>query len=110
MKNTRGKVETRGRDARPGSQGGFSQMGGMMGNNQMKRDQRPRKKRNPIGKEAEFVDYLDLKTLNRFINDQGKILPKRITGVTTSQQRLVTRAVKYARHLALFPFVEKDLN
>ena len=46
--------------------------------------------------------------LTRFINDQGKILPKRITGVTAKQQRAVTRAIKYARHLALLPFVTDD--
>lgn len=75
-----------------------------------RQDQRNKKKRNPLGKEARYVDYLDTKTLQRFINDQGKILPRRITGVTAFQQRLITRAVKYARHLALVPFVANDVN
>ena len=75
-----------------------------------RQDQRNKKKRNPLGKTARFVDYLDTKTLQRFINDQGKILPRRITGVSAYPQRMVTRAVKYARHLALLPFVANDVN
>lgn len=75
-----------------------------------RQDQRNKKKRNPLGKTTRFVDYLDTKTLQRFINDQGKILPRRITGVSAYQQRMVTRAVKYARHLALLPFVANDVN
>jgi small subunit ribosomal protein S18 len=68
-----------------------------------------KKKVNPI-KGLRVVDYLDVKGLNRYINDQGKILPRRITGVTAFQQRQVASAVKYARHLALLPFVANDLN
>lgn len=75
-----------------------------------RQDQRNKKKRNPLGKESRYVDYLDIKTLQRFINDQGKILPRRITGVSAFQQRLITRAIKYARHLALVPFVANDVN
>jgi small subunit ribosomal protein S18 len=72
--------------------------------------QRPKKRRNILGSEARYVDYMDIKLLDRFINDQGKILPRRITGLTAFQQRLVTRAVKYARHLAMMTFVEQDMN
>ncbi|MDX9790584.1 MAG: 30S ribosomal protein S18 [Candidatus Kapaibacterium sp.] len=68
-----------------------------------------KKKHNPL-KDQRVVDYLDAKYLSRFTNDQGKILPRRITGVTAYQQRLVARAVKYARHLALMPFVAQDIN
>ncbi len=68
-----------------------------------------KKKINPI-KGQRVVDYLDIKSLNRYINDQGKILPRRITGVTAFQQRQVASAVKYARHLAFLPFVANDLN
>ena len=68
-----------------------------------------KKKQNPL-KDQRVVDYLDAKYLSRFTNDQGKILPKRITGVTAFQQRLVAQAVKYARHLALMPFVAQDIN
>lgn len=68
-----------------------------------------KKKQNPL-KEQRHVDYLDAKYLSRFTNDQGKILPKRITGVTAFQQRRIAQAVKYARHLALMPFVAQDVN
>lgn len=52
-----------------------------------------------------YVDYTDVKLLQRFISPQGKVLPRRITRLTTAQQRQVTRAIKRARHLALLPFV-----
>ena len=67
----------------------------------------PRRRTNPL-KKSRIVDYLDPKFLSRFTNDQGKILPRRITGVSALQQRRITRAVKYARHLALLPFVAQD--
>ena len=73
----------------------------------MRRNEPPRRKRNPL-EGVEYVDYTNVKMLQRFINDQGKILPKRITGVTAKQQRAVTRAIKFARHLALMPFVADD--
>lgn len=73
----------------------------------VKRNDPPRRKRNPL-KGIEYIDYTNTKLLQRFINDQGKILPKRITGVTAKQQRAITKAVKYARHLAMLPFVAED--
>ena len=66
-----------------------------------------KKKINPM-KKSKIVDYLDPKFLSRFTNDQGKVLPRRITGVNAFQQRKVATAVKYARHLALVPFVAND--
>jgi small subunit ribosomal protein S18 len=71
--------------------------------------QKTRKRRNPL-RESRYVDYLDTKFLDRFINDQGKILPRRITGATAYQQRLIAQAIKYARHLALVSFVEYDVQ
>ncbi|MCX8050288.1 MAG: 30S ribosomal protein S18 [Chlorobi bacterium] len=68
-----------------------------------------RKRRSPLG-ESKVVDYLDPKFLSQFINDQGRILPRRVTGLTAYQQRQVARAIKYARHLALLPFVAQDLK
>ena len=53
----------------------------------------------------EYVDYKDVELLKRYINEQGKILPRRITGVPARIQRQLTQAVKRARHLALLPFV-----
>ncbi len=51
------------------------------------------------------VDYKDTEFLLQFINEQGKILPRRITGNSLKYQRKVATAVKRARHLALLPFV-----
>ncbi len=54
---------------------------------------------------VEYIDYKDVELLQQFINNQGKILPRRVTGVPARVQREITRAVKRARHLALLPFV-----
>lgn len=56
----------------------------------------------------EAVDYKDIGLLQRFLSDRGKILPSRQTGTTAKQQRMVSRAVKRARELALIPFVVRD--
>ncbi|MCL5991417.1 MAG: 30S ribosomal protein S18 [Bacteroidetes bacterium] len=66
-----------------------------------------KKKNNPL-KSSKVIDYLDPKFLSRFTNDQGKILPRRITGANAFQQRELARAIKYSRHLALIPFVAQD--
>ncbi len=52
-----------------------------------------------------YVDYKDPEFLKKFLNEQGKILPRRITGNSLKFQRRVAQAVKRARHLALLPFV-----
>mgnify|MGYP006280089325 CR=1 FL=1 len=54
----------------------------------------------------EYVDYKDTEFLQQFINNQGKILPRRVTGVSARVQRQITQAIKRARHLSLLPFVE----
>ena len=77
-------------------------------NNRNKRNV-SKKKTNPMG-QSRVIDYLEPKALQRFINDQGKILPRRITGVTAIQQRQVALAIKYARHLAIMPFVSQDVR
>lgn len=51
------------------------------------------------------IDYKDPDFLMRFMNEQGKILPRRLTGTSVKYQRKVSRAVKRARHLALMTFV-----
>lgn len=56
-------------------------------------------------KGIDYVDYKDVDLLKRFLNEQGKLLPRRVTGVPANIQRQVTRAVKRARHLALLAFV-----
>ncbi len=60
--------------------------------------------------DIEYIDYKDTDLLLRFINEQGKILPRRITGVTAKQQRQLTRAIKRARHLALIPYVSDTVR
>ncbi len=52
-----------------------------------------------------YVDYKDPEFLMQFLNEQGKILPRRITGLSLKNQRRVAKAIKRARHLALLPFV-----
>ncbi len=52
-----------------------------------------------------YVDYKDPEFLRRFLNEQGKILPRRLTGTSLKYQRKVANAVKRARHLALLPYV-----
>ena len=52
-----------------------------------------------------YVDYKDAEFLKKFLNEQGKILPRRLTGTSQKFQKKVATAVKRARHLALLPFV-----
>ena len=54
------------------------------------------------------IDYKDIDLLALFVTDQGKILPRRATGVTVQQQRKISKAVKRARVLSLFPFVASN--
>lgn len=53
----------------------------------------------------EEIDYKDIDTLSQFITERGKILPRRITGVSAHHQKKLTAAIKRARHVALLPFV-----
>ena len=53
------------------------------------------------------IDYKDVKLLRRFVNDQGKIMPRRITGTTAKMHRKLVRAIKRARSIALMPYVER---
>ncbi len=52
----------------------------------------------------EEIDYKNYKTLRRFITEQGKIIPSRITGTCARHQRELTRAIKRARNIALLPY------
>ena len=52
-----------------------------------------------------YVDYKDGEFLKKFLNEQGKILPRRLTGTSQKFQKKVAQAVKRARHLAILPFV-----
>ena len=50
------------------------------------------------------IDYKDVRTLRRFVTEQGKIIPRRVTGVCSSHQRMLTRAIKRARNIALIHY------
>ena len=52
-----------------------------------------------------YIDYKDANFLLKFVNEQGKILPRRLTGTSTKYQKKVAKAIKRARHLALLPYV-----
>lgn len=52
----------------------------------------------------DYVDYKDTRLLHGFIPERGKILPRRISGTCAKHQRLLTRAIKRARNIALLPF------
>ncbi len=57
-----------------------------------------------------YVDYKDSNFLTKFVNEQGKLLPSRITGTSEKFQKKVATAVKRARHLALMPYVTDSLK
>jgi len=57
---------------------------------------------------TQVIDYKDTDLLRKFITERGKILPRRITGLTAKQQRDLTTAVKRARLVALLPFVNEE--
>ena len=52
-----------------------------------------------------YIDYKDADFLLKFVNEQGKILPRRLTGTSVKYQRTVGTAIKRARHLGLMPYV-----
>src|SRR3954465_3008054 len=67
-----------------------------------------RKKTCPFsGDNAPKIDYKDVKLLQRFISERGKIVPSRITAVSNKKQRLLANAIKRARFMALLPYVVK---
>lgn len=67
-----------------------------------------RKKTCPLtGPNAPKIDYKDIKLMQRFISERGKILPSRITSVSHKKQRALAAAIKRARNLALLPFVTR---
>ena len=55
------------------------------------------------------IDYKDIDLLKLFITEQGKILPRRATGVTVQQQRQISKAIKRARMLSLLPLVAENI-
>ena len=59
------------------------------------------------GKDAPKIDYKDVRLLQGFVSERGKIVPSRITAVSTKKQRELARAIKRARHIGLLPYVVK---
>ena len=51
------------------------------------------------------IDFKDIRLLSRYVTDRGRILPRKITGLSCQQQRKITRAVKRARQMSLLPFI-----
>ena len=68
---------------------------------------RQKQKTSPIGLNQK-IGYKDIDLLKLFVTDQGKILPRRATGVTVQQQRKLSKAIKRARILSLLPFVASN--
>ncbi|MGH6895833.1 MAG: 30S ribosomal protein S18 [Geminicoccaceae bacterium] len=65
-----------------------------------------RRKTSPFATaDAPKIDYKDIKLLQRFVSERGKIVPRRITAVTAKEQRELAQAIKRARFLALLPFL-----
>lgn len=65
------------------------------------------RKSSPLN-QGDAVDYKDVRRLQRFLTERGKILPRRATGLTAKQQRQISRAIKRARQIALIPYVKRD--
>ncbi len=57
-----------------------------------------------------FIDYKDADFLLKLVNEQGKVLPRRLTGTSLKFQRKVAQAIKRARHLAMLPYVADGLK
>ena len=75
-------------------------------NNNRRNNMRRRKKVCYFTKNnIETIDYKDVELLKKFISERGKILPRRVTGTSAKYQRILTTAIKRARHMALLPYV-----
>ena len=59
------------------------------------------------GNDAPVIDYKDVKRLQGFLSERGKIVPSRITAVSAKKQRELARAIKRARHIGLLPYLVK---
>tara|TARA_B100000927_G_scaffold226235_1_gene185926 strand:+ start:188 stop:379 length:192 start_codon:yes stop_codon:yes gene_type:complete len=56
--------------------------------------------------DSKFINYKNIDLLKRHITETGKIVPGRVSGVTSSQQRKITKAIKVARYMALLPYTD----
>lgn len=103
-----------GGSSRSGNTRGGNMRGGARGmrEGQDRKEMQVRKKRTCRFTEAGtiWIDYKDEKLLRKFITEQGKIIPKRITGTSAKYQRQLITAIKRARHLALLPYVSDAIK
>ena len=102
-------ADARGGD-RDGARGGDREggRGGDRGGDGARRPFFRRKKTDPFsGANAPKIDYKDVKLLQRYISERGKIVPSRITAVSNKNQRILANAIKRARFMALLPYVVK---
>ena len=58
----------------------------------------------------DYIDYKDAKRLQKFVTDQGKIIPRRITGLSAKQHRELVRAIKRARQIAILPYISEAIK
>ncbi|MDH3004530.1 MAG: 30S ribosomal protein S18 [Candidatus Shikimatogenerans sp. JK-2022] len=61
-------------------------------------------------KKIKYIDYKNPKFLIQFLNEFGKILPRRITGTSKKYQKLLNKAIKRCRHIGLLPFITDELR
>ena len=61
----------------------------------------------PFSGSKSKIDYKDIKTLNKFVSERGKIIPARISAVSAKKQRELSKAIKRARYIGLMPYVVK---
>ncbi|HEV8680986.1 MAG TPA: 30S ribosomal protein S18 [Stellaceae bacterium] len=105
MEGQEGSGPARGGD-RGGDRGG--ERGGDRGAAVARRPFFRRRKSCPFsGPNAPKIDYKDVRLLQRFVSERGKIVPSRITAVSTQKQRELARAIKRARYLGLLPYLVK---
>jgi small subunit ribosomal protein S18 len=69
------------------------------------RPRRPFQRRRPRQVIPDYVDWKDVDFLRQFVPERGKIMPRRISGITAKDQRRVSQAIKRARSMAMLPFV-----
>ena len=97
---------------RGGSSGGYRRDASPNGQRSTNRQQQQRKKRTCRFCDSKdiYIDYKNEKRLQRFVSEQGKIIPRRIIGTCAHHQRQLVTAIKRARHLALISFVNDAVS
>lgn len=95
-----------------GGPGGYRRDASANGQRTTNRQQQQRKKRSCRFCDSKdvYIDYKNEKRLQRFVSEQGKIIPRRITGTCAHHQRQLVTAIKRARHLALISFVNDAVS